>query len=171
MGRPLGLGAAFVTADQIAGGSGASRYLDGVDVIETDATNGMNLPAEALELESPIRLRQVALRAGSGGAGEHRGGLGTVREFEVLTDGISMSYRGERHFSRPRGLFGGEDGQAARAVVIRADGVEETIPSKLVTTLNRGDRLLVETAGGAGYNPPGSRASAALANDVADGKI
>jgi N-methylhydantoinase B/oxoprolinase/acetone carboxylase alpha subunit len=164
-------GAAFVTADQIAGGSGASRYLDGVDVIETDATNGMNLPAEALELESPIRLLQVALRPGSGGAGEHRGGLGTVREFEMLTDGISMSYRGERHFSRPRGLFGGEDGQAAHAVVIRADGVEETIPSKLVTLLNKGDRLLVETAGGAGYNPPASRAPAAMADDAADGKI
>lgn len=164
-------GAAFVTADQIAGGSGASRHLDGVDVIETDATNGMNLPAEALELESPIRLLQVALRPGSGGAGQHRGGLGTVREFEMLTDGISMSYRGERHFSRPRGLFGGEDGQAARAVVIRAGGAEEPIPSKLVATLDRGDRLLIETAGGAGYNPPDRRDPAALAEDVADGKV
>lgn len=171
LGGRMPSGAAFVTADQIAGGSGASRYLDGVDVIETDATNGMNLPAEALELESPIRLLQVALRPGSGGAGEHRGGLGTVREFEMLTDGISMSYRGERHFSRPRGLFGGEDGQAARAVITRRDGTEETIPSKLVTMLNKGDRLLVETAGGAGYNPPASRAPAALADDAADGKI
>jgi N-methylhydantoinase B/oxoprolinase/acetone carboxylase alpha subunit len=164
-------GAAFVTADQIAGGSGASRYLDGVDVIETDATNGMNLPAEALELESPIRLLQVALRPGSGGAGEHRGGLGTIREFEMLTDEISMSYRGERHFSQPRGLFGGEDGQSARAVVIRADGTQEPIPSKIVSTLHRGDRLLIETAGGAGYNPPAGRAAAATAADLADGKV
>lgn len=171
LGGRLASGAAFVTADQIAGGSGASRHLDGVDVIETDATNGMNLPAEALELESPIRLLQVALRPGSGGAGEHRGGLGTVREFEMLADGISMSYRGERHFSRPRGLFGGEDGLAARAVVIRADGTEEPIPSKLVSTLGRGDRLVIETAGGAGYNPPDRRPPEARDADLADGKV
>ena len=161
----------FVTADQIAGGSGASRHLDGVDVIETDATNGMNLPAEALELEAPIRLRQVAIRTGSGGAGQHRGGLGTVREFEMLANDITLSYRGERHFSRPRGLFGGEDGASARAVIHRADGTMEEIASKLVTRLHRGDRLVIETAGGAGYNPLSLRSAADLADDIADGKV
>ena len=44
----------------------------------------MNLPAEALEMEAPLRLIRVALRRDSGGAGEFRGGLGVVREYEVL---------------------------------------------------------------------------------------
>jgi N-methylhydantoinase B/oxoprolinase/acetone carboxylase alpha subunit len=164
-------GKPFVTADQIAGGSGACYNLDGVDVIETDATNGMNLPAEALELEAPIRLRRVALREGSGGAGRHRGGLGTMREFEMLADNISMSYRGERHFSQPRGLFGGADGAAAQAVIHHPDGTTTEIPSKMVTRLQRGDRLVVETAGGAGYGPATERDAAATAGDLKDGKV
>ena len=49
-------GSRYVTGELVAGGAGASRDKDGVDVIETDATNCMNLPAEALELDAPIRV-------------------------------------------------------------------------------------------------------------------
>ncbi len=92
----------YVVGELIAGGSGASAGQDGVDVIETDATNCMNLPAEAMEMEAPIRLHRVALRPDSGGAGEFRGGLGVVREYEVLEGEVSFSHRGERHFSARR---------------------------------------------------------------------
>ena len=57
-------GGRYVVGELIAGGSGASAGLDGVDVIETDATNCMNLPAEAMEMEAPIRIHRVALREG-----------------------------------------------------------------------------------------------------------
>lgn len=88
----------YVVGELIAGGSGASAGLDGVDVIETDATNCMNLPAEAMEMEAPIRVHRVALRQDSGGAGTFRGGLGVVREYEILDGEVSLSHRGERHF-------------------------------------------------------------------------
>src|SRR5581483_9659618 len=88
-------GGNYVVGELIAGGSGAGPHQDGVDAIETDATNCMNLPAEALEMEAPIRLHRVALRPDSGGAGEWRGGLGLVREYEVLaapdTSDVSFS--------------------------------------------------------------------------------
>ena len=45
------------------------------------------------------------------------------------------------------------------------------IPSKLTTTLEKGDRLWVGTAGGGGYGPPGERDRALVATDVADGKV
>ncbi|HZK92231.1 MAG TPA: hydantoinase B/oxoprolinase family protein [Stellaceae bacterium] len=102
----------YVVGELIAGGSGAGPRQDGVGGIETDATNCMNLPAEALEMEAPIRLNRVALRAGSGGAGEWRGGLGLVREYEVLEGDVSFSHRGERHFSAAAGLHGGGEGGA-----------------------------------------------------------
>jgi N-methylhydantoinase B/oxoprolinase/acetone carboxylase alpha subunit len=135
----------------------------------------MNLPAEALEMEAPIRLRRVALRAGSGGDGEWRGGLGLVREYEVL-DGpgagdVAFSHRGERHFSAAAGLAGGKEGARARSVIRRADGSEEVIPSKIVTMLHPGDRVTVETAGGGGYGDPTKRAAALVAADIADGKV
>ena len=67
-------GQPFVIGELIAGGSGAGVSSDGVDVIETDVSNCMNLPAEAMELEAPIRVHRVALRPDSGGSGKQRGG-------------------------------------------------------------------------------------------------
>ena len=46
----------------------------------------------------------------------------------------------------------------------------ETIPSKIVTRLNRGDRVIVQTAGGGGHGDPARRDAAARAEDAADGK-
>jgi len=163
-------GGNFVTGDLIASGSGASGTSDGVDVIETDATNCMNLPAEAMEMETPIRLHRVALREGSGGAGMFRGGLGTEREYEVLTDGVTFTHRGERHFSAARGIFGGGDGARAESVIMRADGSREVIMSKIVTRLMKGDRVLVRTAGGAGRGQPCDRDPALAEADAQDGK-
>jgi N-methylhydantoinase B/oxoprolinase/acetone carboxylase alpha subunit len=161
----------YVVGELIAGGSGAGPRQDGVDAIETDATNCMNLPAEALEMEAPIRLHRVALRAGSGGAGEWRGGLGLVREYEVLEGDVSFSHRGERHFSAAAGLHGGQEGARARSVIYRADGSEEVIPSKIATMLHPGDRVVVETAGGGGYGDPARRSADRAAADIADGKV
>lgn len=161
----------FVVGELIAGGSGASRGKDGVDVVETDATNCMNLPAEAMEMEAPIRIHRIALRADSGGAGATRGGLGVVREYEILADDISFSHRGERHVYAAPGLAGGGPGAKAVSVIRRADGSEEIILSKRETRLNTGDRLVLETAGGGGYGDPRQRDAGRLAEDVANGKV
>ncbi len=168
-----GQGAAgnYVVGELIAGGSGAGPRGDGVDAIETDATNCMNLPAEALEMEAPIRLHRVALRPGSGGDGEWRGGLGLVRDYEVLEGDVSFSHRGERHFSAAAGLNGGGAGGRARSAIRRANGSEEVIPSKIATVLHPGDRVTVETAGGGGYGDPSRRDPALRAADIADGKM
>jgi N-methylhydantoinase B/oxoprolinase/acetone carboxylase alpha subunit len=163
-------GKAFVIGDLVAGGSGASRFGDGVDVIETDASNCMNLPAEAMEMEAPIRVNRVALAPGSGGSGEFRGGLGTIREYETLVDDVAFTHRGERHYSRARGLAGGGDGGLAHGAILRADGTQVVIPSKMVTRLGLGDRVIVRTAGGGGYGDPIRRGPEREALDVADGK-
>jgi N-methylhydantoinase B/oxoprolinase/acetone carboxylase alpha subunit len=163
-------GRPFVIGDLVAGGSGASRQRDGVDVIETDATNCMNLPAEAIEMEAPIRLHCVALAADTGGRGARRGGLGTIREYEMLVDDVSFTHRGERHFSRAQGALGGGDGASARSVILRANGASEVIPSKIVTRLGRGDRVVIQTAGGGGHGDERLRDPILVALDLADGK-
>jgi N-methylhydantoinase B len=162
-------GERFIVGELIAGGSGAARGRDGVDVVDTDASNCMNLPAEALEMDAPLRLHRVALRTDSGGAGQYRGGLGVVREYEVLADGVSFTHRGERHFSAAPGVAGGGPGASARSVIRRADGREEVIPSKALTVLNKGDRVVVETPGGGGYGDPKLRRT--VQDDVANGKV
>ena len=164
-------GRTFVVGDLIAGGSGAGAASDGVDVVETDATNCMNLPAEALEMEAPIRLLRCQLRPDSGGAGTHRGGLGVIREYEVLADDVQLSHRGERHLTPAEGLAGGGPGATARSIIQRLDGSEEIIRSKAATVLHRGDHLIVETAGGGGHGDPNGRSFGAKAADIANGKV
>lgn len=131
----------------------------------------MNLPAEALEMEAPVRVRRVALRRDSGGAGRRRGGLGLIKEFEMLDVEATLTHRGERHFCPAAGAHGGQAGAPAHSVIIRADGTEEVVPSKLVTTLRPGDRLVVETAGGGGYGDPAEREREWIDADIANGKV
>lgn len=168
--KPDGTGN-FVVGELIAGGSGGSIRTDGADVIETDATNCMNLPAEALEMEAPLRVTRMALRQDSGGAGAQRGGLGVVKEFQVLDTETTFTHRGERHYCAASGSHGGSAGALAVSVIHRADGRDEVVPSKMVTTLKPGDRVTVETAGGGGYGDPRRRDPALVKADIANGKV
>ncbi|WP_335632429.1 hydantoinase B/oxoprolinase family protein [Aurantimonas endophytica] len=164
-------GRRYVVGELIAGGSGAGPRSDGVDVIETDATNCMNLPVESFERDAPIRINSTRLRRNSGGAGRQRGGLGIEREYEVLAGEVVFTHRGERHFCAPAGAGGGGSGMMARSVIYRASGEEEVVPSKLVTRLFPGDRVLIETAGGGGFGPAIDRARDLVHADVANGKV
>jgi len=140
----------FAYYETVAGGSGASAVRDGVSGVHTHMTNSLNTPAEALEYSYPFRVTRYALRAGSGGAGRHRGGDGIVREFEMLTD-ASVTLLADRRKTRPYGLAGGEDGAAGSTEVLRTEGTSELLPGKASTRLRRGDRIRVETPGGGGW--------------------
>ena len=76
-------------------------------------TNTLNTPAEAIEMQYPLRVRRFERATGSGGAGKHRGGDGIVRELEALTpaEGTVIT---DRRISRPYGLSGGSAGQLRR---------------------------------------------------------
>ena len=163
-------GSRYVVGELIASGSGASEGMDGVDVIETDGTNCMNLPVEALEMDVPIRVHKTELNTGSGGSGKFRGGLGLIREYEILHGTVIFTHRGERHSHPARGLMGGESGGKAYSKIQRYDGKEIVIKSKTVETLRIGDRISVQTAGGGGYGRPADRPDYLKKNDVADRK-
>jgi N-methylhydantoinase B len=166
-----GTGQPFVIGELIAGGSGAGVTSDGVDVIETDVSNCMNLPAEAMELETPIRVHRVALRPDSGGPGRQRGGLGIIKEYEVLEGEVRFTHRGERHMCAAQGSDGGRPGAMAISEIIRSSGARETIPSKMMALLQKGDRVVITTAGGGGNGPPEQRDSDAVKQDLLDGKV
>ena len=163
-------GKTYVVGETIAGGGGASQFGDGVDVLETDATNCMNYPAEAIEMAAPLRVHRMSLRQGSGGCGKFRGGLGLIKEFELLSNMATLTHRGEGHYYSAAGAFGGLSGAMARGRIVRHDGTVEEIPSKTVTELHRGDRLIVETPGGGGWGDPAERSQELMRQDIADGK-
>tara|TARA_B100000029_G_scaffold308275_1_gene300969 strand:+ start:6356 stop:8032 length:1677 start_codon:yes stop_codon:yes gene_type:complete len=164
-------GKPYVVGEFNAGGSGGGPRKDGVDVIETDGSNCMNMPVEALELEAPARVHRMSLRTDSGGVGEFRGGLGCVREIEFLTDNIALTHRGERHRHAARGSQGGGDGAKAFSKIVRRDGTEEVVNSKLFTMVHSGERLIVETAGGGGYGDPNGRDRQSVQDDLRNRKV
>jgi N-methylhydantoinase B len=164
-------GRRFVTSELGAGGMGARPTKDGLDAIDTDVTNCMNSPVEAIELDHPLRIIKNRLWEGSGGAGEYRGGLGYEKVFEVVRGEVVLAHRGERFFSQPWGLFGGRPAPRSRAFVKRRDGHSEEIPSKGMYTLQPGDQLHVFVAGGGGYGDPLKRDPQRVLEDVLDRKV
>src|SRR5699024_3275851 len=137
-------GGYFVTSDLVVGGMGGRRGLDGLDAIETDATNCLNVPAETLELDAPIQVREWALTPDSAGTGKWRGGLGVTKTFAIQRDDVSVNYRGERHTTSPWGVEGGGEATPTTAHIIRASGTTEHLSGKDMLDLNNGDQLTVK---------------------------
>jgi N-methylhydantoinase B len=164
-------GKLFIVSESGTGGMGARPSKDGVDCIHTDTSNSMNVPIEAAELVAPLRIHYVRIRRDSGGAGRFRGGCGFEKEYECLNSRMTISHRGERHFTQPWGLAGGGPGASSRSIIVRTDGTEQTVPSKMNIELRQGDRLRLWTTGGGGYGNPLERSLSAVLADVVDDKI
>jgi N-methylhydantoinase B len=170
-GMQPGSGTLFGCTDIVAGGMGGRPGKDGIDLIDTDITNSMNIPAEAFEAQYPLRIVTTRYRADSGGPGEFRGGLGIERVIEVTHGPIRCSFRSDRHTTQPWGIKGGGPGESYRTRVFRADGTIEEVPSKQGFILNTGDRLEILTGGGGGWGDPLRRSVDRVAADLLDRKI
>jgi N-methylhydantoinase B len=138
-------GEGFTYYETLGGGQGACPDADGPSAIHVAMSNTLNTPTEALETEFPLRVRELALRRGSGGGGAHRGGEGIVREIEALAP-MRFTLITERRRHTPRGHGGGADGAPGANLL---NGVP--LPPKSAGEMRPGDRLRVETPGGGGW--------------------
>ena len=138
-------GEGFTYYETLGGGQGACPDAAGPSAIHVAMSNTLNTPVEALESEFPLRVRELSLRRGSGGDGEHRGGDGIVREIEALAP-IDYSLISERRRHPPKGRDGGGDGAPGRNL---RNG--EPLPSKAEGKLDSGDSVRIETPGGGGH--------------------
>lgn len=148
----------FVVTDIIGGGMGASASADGISGVDTHGGNCAILSAEVLETTSPVRAVSTRLVTGSGGRGQHSGGLAIEREYEMLSSGLVVSgyTQQTRPETAPWGLAGGEPGGLAAVHIIRRNGEAEALTSKFVAVpLEQGERLRLRAAGGAGWGKPG----------------
>jgi N-methylhydantoinase B len=133
------------------GGEGARHDRAGVAATRVHLTNTNNTPAEIIEAEFPIRVARQVLRRGSGGAGAHRGGEGTEREYLVLAGEMSLTTMFERRVIPPWGLAGGGDGAPFRCELHAADGTVTELRGKENRMVRAGDRVVLMTSGGGGY--------------------
>ncbi len=143
-------GEGFTYYETLGGGQGGCPDADGPSAIHVTMSNTLNTPVEALEAELPLRVRELSVRRGSGGAGLHRGGDGIAREIEALAP-MRFTLIAERRRHAPRGREGGADGAPGRDLL---DG--KPLPSKAEGTLKPGDVLRIETPGGGGYGRQGT---------------
>jgi len=137
-------GEGFTYYETIGGGQGACPDADGPSAVHVAMSNTLNTPVEALETEFPLRVRELAVRRGSGGRGSRRGGDGIVREIEALAP-LRFSLLGERRRHPPKGRDGGEDGGPGRNLL---NG--ELLAGKAEGDMHHGDVLRIETPGGGG---------------------
>lgn len=153
-------------------GWGGTEDRDGASVVSA-ITNGdtFNYSIELLEAKFPLRVHQYALNTADGvGAGRHRGGFGSIRDYEILSPVATLSASFGRSIERPWGLSGGGTGSCNRLEVVK-DG--ETLHGARMPTLalKRGDRVKLVTGGGGGFGDPHERPADAVADDVAGGYI
>ncbi|MFL5901683.1 MAG: hydantoinase B/oxoprolinase family protein [Solirubrobacterales bacterium] len=138
-------GEGFTYYETLGGGQGACPDANGPSAIHVAMSNTLNTPVEALESEFPLRVRELSLRRGSGGAGRHSGGEGIIREIEALAP-MHFSLITERRRHPPRGRDGGKDG--APGSNLRND---EELSGKCEGELQAGASIRIETPGGGGH--------------------
>jgi len=134
--------------ETLAGGIGGGPTTAGRDAVHSHMTNTLNTPIESLEMHYPLRVHRYAVRRDSGGKGKHGGGAGIAREYEFL-DQAQLTLLSERRLIPPWGLNEGNEGRRGRNSL---NG--ETLPGKCSVTVEKGDRLLIETPGGGGWGKP-----------------
>ncbi len=172
MGNRPDTGEFFVSGEAQEGGWGASAHADGESaLIHSAAGDFRNIPVETTESRHPILIREVALGIDSGGAGEFRGGLNVVKEYELLTDS-KVTLHFDRAVTPQWGLFDGHAGAVPKVTLYPSDS-NETIEILKVEQhpLKRGSRLVAETGGGGGYGNPLNRGPERVRLDVRNGYI
>ena len=136
--------------ETIAGGAGAGPDFDGASAVQTHMTNSRLTDPEVLEWRFPVRLESFSIRHGSGGAGRHRGGDGTVRRVRFLEPMTAVMLANHRRVA-PFGVAGGEVGACGRNGVERSDGQREEYGATFQVEMGAGDVFVIETPGGGGY--------------------
>ena len=161
----------WVHMEIFEGSYGGRDGKDGMDAVDTLYANTRNNPIEDIESHLPLRVGRYELREDVCGAGQWRGGLGSVREFEYLEDG-GASIEGEGHKFPPWGFRGGNDGGSAGLRLDREDGKGSELPSKLPhTAVRAGDKFVCVGPAGGGYGDPMLRTPQQVLEDVTDGLI
>lgn len=164
----------WVHMEIFEGSYGGRDGKDGMDAVDTLYANTRNNPIEDIESHLPLRVDRYELREDVCGAGQWRGGLGSVREFVYLDDG-GASVEGEGHKFAPWGFQGGGEGGTAGLHLDRANtdsGKSGELPSKVPhTPVQAGDRFVCVGPAGGGYGDPMLRDPEMVLADVTDGLI
>jgi len=165
-------GKLFIQGDLNAGGTGGRPTFDGESgMIIFGGSTARNNPVEVVESRlGSIRILRYELRQDSGGAGQHRGGLGIEREYEFLSP-VFITFSLERKVTPPWGLRGGQDGAVNGVEITSRDGSVRHVRKATQHPIAAGEIVRIMTGGGGGWGPPSKRAREAIERDIREGYV
>jgi N-methylhydantoinase B len=160
----------FLYREIFGAGSGARPFADGTDTVDL-VPHSKNLPAEFIEQRFPVVVQKVGLFQDSGGPGAFRGGLGYLKDVEILVDGHFLTICYRTVFS----CFGVNGGQAGRSggslVNPGTPGEQHVIYKREAVPVKAGDVVRILTPGGGGWGDPLARVTELVRQDVVKGLV
>ena len=162
----------YIFVQPLVGGWGAGADKDGENA-QFCVGNGetSNIPVEIQEGRYGVRVRQYALHNAGAGAGEFRGGLGVILEYEICDEGMELSTFFGRGQTPPVGIAGGSPGSVNYAIVISGGRESQPLTMSSRIPLRVGDRVRLITASGAGWGDSNRRSPQAIAADLREGFV
>jgi N-methylhydantoinase B len=155
----------FLYREIFGAGSGGRPFADGTDTVDL-VPDSKNLPSEFIEQRFPVIVHRVGMFPDSGGPGAFRGGLGYLKDVEILVDGhfLTVSYR--TIFSC-FGVNGGMAGRSGGALINPGTAHEQEIFYKReAIPVKAGDIVRILTPGGGGWGDPLARVPEMVRLDV-----
>lgn len=149
---------------------GASQHHDGVTIGGPMHIFTPGTPIEILESEYPVTVKTFGLSLDSAGAGRRRGGVGYVREYEVL-DNCILTVRCTNYREGSWGVLGGSAPRRSQATFLPRDADKLLLDCLDTQQMRPGDRVRFEQSGGGGYGPPHERSVAEVVDDVRSGYV
>jgi N-methylhydantoinase B len=155
-------------------GNGADFFADGDNGTVHHSLGGAGGDAgESIELSEatfPMLFESYELVPDSGGAGKHRGGLGSRMQIQILSPATLFAFI-EKAKSPHWGIDGGKAGLGNSLTIKPVDrpGIEALKTSGV--PLAEGYRVIATAGGGGGYGEPRERDAARVHRDVINGYV
>jgi N-methylhydantoinase B len=149
---------------------GGTNTHDGTSIVMPMNHFTPGTPVEIVETEYPVRVRRYDIWRDSAGPGRHRGGIGNVREYQLLVDCI-LTARTSNHRQGAWGLNGGERPPLSRTVINPDTPQAEEMDCMETRVVPAGTVVRLEQTGGGGYGDPAERPKELVLQDIDDGYV
>lgn len=118
------------------------------------------------ELKHPMQIDYIRVLTATGGAGRFRGAPAMEVAYGPTEEPMEVLWPCDGTVFPPRGVRGGQEGARCRHFKVSANGHAEELESVAAITLNKGEIVKGNQAGGGGYGSPLERDPKRVLHDV-----
>ena len=165
----------FVHYEWACGGNGGFLEDDGPSSMAAIDWGDLSTiqSTEVMETRYPLHVKWTRQAMDSGGAGRTRGGLGTRRALQLTRGQALYSLLSDGAVVPPFGILGGESAAPVGSYMHRdGENIPFPTPGKVGGhSLNAGEVIVLQSAGGGGYGDPVERDPEAVLEDVIEGYV